>query len=666
MNDDKDIRAILRTPIVMYHKDGLISTRAFTICEAARIFTLGELIRFHHDRGLLSLPKCGPMSVFELEGIMSQVDTEKAIRFLNKHDRYSDLPERIRTIIVDNFRRPLLGFTMGCIKQFYATFDHACAFYSFFFLDQKNLAERFNGLDGWELKHYCYQLLSEIHSSFMKEQLDDTYIYELLVVARAVLWFCDDQFAEELEASDVNLKVKRGILLADFGESIEKLTKRAKLLQQKVIPTYLKTITMFHLSEEEVDDLVHIAWDMRTGYGEVFHFLAERSGVLFRYESLDMMEISKNVVVTKYPYLTEEQVGFVAEFYSQYRYFPMFFLLKAYLEKSEKKQDVLFAMATGICGGCRRDLAEIGKELDLSKEQVKQLMAIAPKDLFKDKEWMYYQFGSTFVIAEDDELYKNVVEHEKVDIPFDLFAQVCVMGFPLKTIKENNMRFLVNNRFSSQTINKVCQEVKMQNKRIKSGIETLQIDDLLTDIPDDKKDYYKCALSIIIRKAYGLLVNVDGDIVLPPNGVDVVYELSEILREKGRPMSLKELFTSLRQRCPDVRYKKPEQIKPIVLKSKDLKSIGKSGRYALAEWCGVYKGSIRDLVADILKRARTPLHIDHIMKKVLKVYPFTNKNSVTSSINSDKDRFVLYGEGYYGLLNRKYGDGFVPPKARGK
>ena len=86
----------------------------------------------------------------------------------------------------------------------------------------------------------------------------------------------------------------------------------------------------------------------------------------------------------------------------------------------------------------------------------------------------------------------------------------------------------------------------------------------------------------------------------------------------------------------------------------------------MAEWCGVYKGSIRDLVADILKRARTPLHIDHIMKKVLKVYPFTNKNSVTSSINSDKDRFVLYGEGYYGLLNRKYGDGFVPPKARGK
>ena len=158
--------------------------------------------------------------------------------------------------------------------------------------------------------------------------------------------------------------------------------------------------------------------------------------------------------------------------------------------------------------------------------------------------------------------------------------------------------------------------------------------------------------------SYRLLVHEDGNIILPPNGVDVVYELSEILREKGRPMSLKELFAALKQRCPDVRYKKPEQIKAKVLKSNDIKPIGRSGRYALAEWGGVYRGSIRDLVADILKKAKTPMHIDEIMEKVLQAYPFTNKESVTSSINNDKDRFVLFGKGCYGLKRKRYSGDF--------
>jgi hypothetical protein len=47
------------------------------------------------------------------------------------------------------------------------------------------------------------------------------------------------------------------------------------------------------------------------------------------------------------------------------------------------------------------------------------------------------------------------------------------------------------------------------------------------------------------------------------------------------------------------------------------------------------------------------------MKKVLSAYPYTNKSSVTSSLGSDKERFVLLGDGYYGLRKRKYRGGHV-------
>ena len=119
-------------------------------------------------------------------------------------------------------------------------------------------------------------------------------------------------------------------------------------------------------------------------------------------------------------------------------------------------------------------------------------------------------------------------------------------------------------------------------------------------------------------------------------------------------MSMKELYAALIKRCPEAKHKSFENVRGKVLRSDALIPIGKSSRYTLAEWKNVYRGSIRDLVADILKKSKTPLHIDTIMKKVLKTYPYTNKKSVWSSICNDKDRFVMFGDGYFGLKRKRY------------
>lgn len=655
--EGKDIRAILRKPIEWYYDMWVISKRAFLVCMANEIYTVGDLFRAHHDNVLPKLRNCGKKTIKELEEVLAQlgpIGQTYALQLINKQDKYEDLSEAPKRIIVSAYNKPLFNFSMDCIDLFYATFNDPRSFYSFFCLDQKNLAERFNNLDNGELKHYCYQLLSEIRASFCKEQLSDTFTYELVVIARAVLWFCDDCFAEELEASDADLKTKRKILLADFAENVEKLSKQTKRIQRWFIPTYLKAVTMFLLTEEQVAELLPQIWLHRAPHGEIFRFLADLNDVLFQYENLDGNEVSRTIIANRYPNLTEEQVGFVTDFHNQYRHYPMFFLLRERLAKSEDRLDRIFAMATGICDGHPMNLAEIGKKMECTRERVRQLMEKAPKNLFRDKEWLYYQFDSTLVIAEINDVYLNVVDHEKVNIPFESFAQVCIEGFPLKAIKENDMRFLVNKRLSSQIIDKVCREVNKQNKRVRSGIDSIPIDNLLKDIPDDKKGDYKQAMPIIISKAYGLYVDEGGNIILPPNGVDVVYELSEILREKDRPMSLRELYAALVQRCPEVGHKSFEHVRAKVLQSEALKPIGKSSMYTLAEWNHVYRGSIRDLVADILKKSRTPLHIDEIMEKVLQAYPYTNKNSVTSSLGSDKERFVLCGNGYYGLKKRKY------------
>lgn len=664
VKDRKDIRAILRTPIERYYELGMISARAFNICKAADIGTVGDLIQWHYEDGLRKLRNCGPYTIKEFESVIGLVNYKHAVQLLEKLDRYEDLPVSIKSIIVAHYKRTLLDFSLDCIRRFYDTFSDCKSFYSFFFCDLKDLDVRFNNLGSWEMKHYCYQLLSEIHSSLREEQLDDTYTYELIVIARAILWFCDDVFAAELEAKDWDLKVRRKGLMDDFRERADRLVNAAANVRRYLIPGYSRAASMMQLSEGEVrNKLLEIrAWGPT--YRTIFLFLAELKETLYWYESIGGDELGNTVVANKYLYLTEEQVGFVADFYRQYGYYPMFFLLRERLATTKERVERIFAMATGLCDGCPKNLAEIGKEMECSRERVRQLMVLAPKDLFKDKGWMHYQLGNTLVVSEVDDLFLNVVDREKVNVPFESFALVCTEGFPMKTAKVNDLRFLVNNRLNVSVINKVCSEVGRQSRRIRAEIGFIRLDDLLSDVPDDKKGVYMEALPVIIAKAYGLLVDETGNVVLPPNGVDVVYELTEILRGKGRPMSLKELYAELIKRCPDVGHKSFEHVRGKVLRSEAIVPIGKSSRYTLAEWDNVYRGSIRELVVDILKKSKAPMHINEIMEKVLPAFPYTNKGSVTSSLGSDKERFVLCGNGYYGLANKKSRGG--APESKGK
>ena len=662
IKDRKDIRAILRTPIERYYELGMISARAFNICKAADIGTVGDLIQWHYEDGLRKLRNCGPYTIKEFERAIGLVNYKHAVQLLEKLDRYEDLPKLLKDIVVDKYKRPLLSFSLDCIRRFYDTFGDCKAFYSFFFRGLNELDVRFNNLDGLELKHYCYQLLSEIHSSLRKAELDDTYTYELAVMARTVLWFCDDDFAAELEAKDPDLRVRRKALLEDFSERADQLVNAAASVRRHLIPNYSRAVAMMQLSEGEVRNKLLEIRSWGPTYRTIFLFLAELKETLYWYESIGGDELGNTVVANKYRYLTEEQVGFVADFYRQYGYYPMFYLLRERLATTKERVERIFAMATGLCDGCPKNLAEIGKEMECSRERVRQLMVLAPKDLFKDKGWMHYQLGNTLVVSEVDDLFLNVVDCEKVNVPFESFALVCTEGFPMKTAKVNDLRFLVNNRLNVSVINKVCGEVGRQSRRIRAEIGFVRLDDLLNDVPDDKKGVYMEALPVIIAKAFGLPVDETGNVVLPPNGVDVVYELTEILRGKGRPMSMKELYAELIKRCPDVGHKSFEHVRGKVLRSEAIVPIGKSSRYTLAEWDNVYRGSIRDLVVDILKKSKAPMHINEIMEKVLPAFPYTNKGSVTSSLGSDKERFVLCGNGYYGLRGRKYRGEIVPEK----
>ena len=57
--EGKDIKAILRKPIEWYYYTWVISKRAFLVCMANEIYTVGDLLRAHHNNVLPKLRNCG-------------------------------------------------------------------------------------------------------------------------------------------------------------------------------------------------------------------------------------------------------------------------------------------------------------------------------------------------------------------------------------------------------------------------------------------------------------------------------------------------------------------------------------------------------------------------------------------------------------------------------
>ena len=656
MKKGKNIKVILRKPIDYYFEQGMISTRALNICRSCGIVTVGDLIRCYHKGNLRKLRNCGPYTENEFKSVMGLVNYNYAVQLLEKLDGYDDMPAKLKDIIADAYKRPLLDFSLDCIKLFYDTFGDSKAFYTYFFCDQQKLAKRFNGRRSNELKHYCYQLLTEIHSTLREKGLDDTYTYELVVIARAIIWFSDESFAAELEEKDPELKVRRQALVIDYEDRTKKHFRGywEADIKKLVMPTYSKALALLTMKDDEIRKIWYNLPCWRYNSYDLSLVIAELRETLFLYESIGGDELGKTVVMNNYRYLTEKQAWFVADFHKQFGYYPMFYLLREYLMKTTDREEWVFAKATGIYDGHPMSFEEIGKELDLGKIRVRQLFNCSMRYLFRDKEWQHYQFRTALVVTEVDDMYRSVVENEKVSIPFESFAIICTDGFMMKLATVNDMRFLINYRLNISDIAKVCSVVKARNNRIKGEANSLRLVDLLKDIPEDKRKLYMEALPVIINKAYGLVVDEAGNIVLPPKGVDVVYELTQILRKKGKPMSFDELQAALIKKCPAAKDKSSEYIRGKILQSETIKPIGKSMRYSLTEWEHVYKGTIRQLVADILNEAKRPVHIDKIMKKVLKAYPKTTKRNVVSSINQDEARFICFGDGLYGLMEKTY------------
>lgn len=101
--------------------------------------------------------------------------------------------------------------------------------------------------------------------------------------------------------------------------------------------------------------------------------------------------------------------------------------------------------------------------------------------------------------------------------------------------------------------------------------------------------------------------------VNPKNIRDKIYV---ILSDNGKPMHFSEISKAIKDSDFKRKNVTTQAIHNELIKDKRFVLIGR-GIYALSEW-GYKKGTVSDIIADILRKEGQPLHRDEIVKRVLK------------------------------------------------
>ncbi|HUD06517.1 MAG TPA: sigma factor-like helix-turn-helix DNA-binding protein [Candidatus Saccharimonadales bacterium] len=132
--------------------------------------------------------------------------------------------------------------------------------------------------------------------------------------------------------------------------------------------------------------------------------------------------------------------------------------------------------------------------------------------------------------------------------------------------------------------------------------------------------------------------------VNPKNIRDKIYV---ILKEQGRHMHFNEISDAIKKSDFKRKNVTTQAIHNELIKDKRFVLIGR-GIYALKEW-GYEKGTVADIITEVLKNAQKPLHRDEIIKQVLKSR-FVKETTILLNLQG-KPQFKRVAKATYALVD---------------
>lgn len=178
-----------------------------------------------------------------------------------------------------------------------------------------------------------------------------------------------------------------------------------------------------------------------------------------------------------------------------------------------------------------------------------------------------------------------------------------------------------NDHFHHSVGNKKIHDSETIKKKVDSIIEVIKNIGEPTKIENIRQetehasDNHVRALASLSKKISHLNDNwglSKWPLVNPRNIRDKIYV---VLKEKGQPLHFNDIAKEIKQSSFRRKDVTTQAIHNELIKDKRFVLIGR-GIYALSEW-GYSKGTVADIISEVLKKAGEPLHRDEIVKRVL-------------------------------------------------
>ncbi len=190
-----------------------------------------------------------------------------------------------------------------------------------------------------------------------------------------------------------------------------------------------------------------------------------------------------------------------------------------------------------------------------------------------------------------------------------------VLAPKLSVIEDNDHFFLAIGVTSIHDEKKIKEEVAKIIDNIKKIGEPTAIDVVAEQTGLGDASYVAALASIsrhlaTLNGRWGL---IKWPMVNPKNIRDKIYV---ILHEKGKHMHFNEIADAIKESDFKRKDVTTQAIHNELIKDKRFVLVGR-GIYALKEW-GYEKGTVADIITEVLKKSGEPLHRDEIVKQVLK------------------------------------------------
>lgn len=275
----------------------------------------------------------------------------------------------------------------------------------------------------------------------------------------------------------------------------------------------------------------------------------------------------------------------------------------------------------------RETLEQIGELLGITRERVRQL----EKAILAKLKTAIENGKVSSVISLEKVFIRELSEMGRVARVQDLADRL--LGTTSSQLDRSRVAFIAeltpgltvleqnDNYFHSVGINEYGDEKKIRTEvdaivsAIRKHGEPLTIEQLHEQLSFEHPNYVRALASIskLLAHLNGYWGLVKWPTVNPKNIRDKIYV---ILAKNNKPMHFSEISKSIKDSSFKRKDVTTQAIHNELIKDSRFVLIGR-GIYALDSW-GFSRGTVADIIADVLKKSPDPLHRDEIVKRVLK------------------------------------------------